>query len=106
MSATTCSKCHGARHKPDCPEMYFASGRRRDDPGPRRPLPPFNPDLRIENPGGLSPKTLEFGRIFAGVTEQMLARHIAETAAAAKPEPVFELPPGLEEPAWLTGDAA
>jgi hypothetical protein len=73
-----CTICRQAEHhRPDCPEMSFPSGRRRDDPGPSTPLRPCNPGrqfpLRQE-----SPLSEEMAHIFAGAAERNLRAHMAE----------------------------
>lgn len=70
----TCPRCFGERHEPNCPEMSFPSGLRRDDPGsePGWP-PPYNPARAAEIPASSeSPLTLELSRIFAGVERRLI----------------------------------
>lgn len=77
-----CERCGGERHAPTCPEMLWPDGRPRGQVAPEDmlPIPPLNPDRQIEHPGGWSPIGEEFGKMFGGLTERMIARHIRETA--------------------------
>jgi hypothetical protein len=82
-----CRDCGLHAHPPDCPQMSFPSGRRRDDPAPGavllpalKPLNPPPPGERAEiaHPGGWSPISEQMSKIFAGLAEAKIERHIAE----------------------------
>lgn len=65
----------GRHHQRNCPEMSFASGRRRDDPGPSAPLPPLNPDLKLPLHQE-SPLSEAMAKIFSGQTEANIKAHL------------------------------
>lgn len=67
--ATFCTDCHRTdHHRPDCPQMSFPSGERRDVPG-------------APGPHDGIPLGDEMAGIFAGGVERMLKRHLADVKA-------------------------
>lgn len=84
MGDRFCPRCNQQdHHRPDCPEMSFPSGRRRDDPGPSAPLKPVEPSRRLPLHFE-SPLSEELARIFAGSTERMIERHVKAMRARAR----------------------
>lgn len=67
--AVFCTHCRQSEHhRPECPEMSFPSGQRRDVPG-------------AGGPHDGVPLGDEMGAIFGGLMERMLKRHMADVKA-------------------------